>query len=56
MCFYRKTANATSIKSRTFLYVSASVSPAIKAEALEGQSRVLIEQVFDLLSFLSFTA
>jgi hypothetical protein len=56
MCFYRKTANATSIESRTFPYISALVSPIIKAEVLEGQSRVLIGQGFDPLSFLSFTA
>jgi hypothetical protein len=54
--FYGKTANATSIESRTFPYVGASVSPAIKAEAPEGQSGVLTGQGFDPSSFLSFTA
>jgi len=54
--FYGKTANATSIESRTFPYVGASVSPAIKVEAPEGQSGVLTGQVFDPSSFLSFTA
>jgi hypothetical protein len=54
--FYRKTANATSIESRTFPYVGASVSPAIKVVALEGQLGVLTGQVFDPSSFLSFTA
>jgi hypothetical protein len=55
-CFYRKTANTTSIESRTFLYVGISVLPAIKVVAPEGQSGVLTRQVFDLSSFLSFTA
>ena len=54
--FYRKTANTTLIESRTFLYVSVLVLLAIKAKALKGQLGVLIGQVFDLLSFLSFTA
>jgi hypothetical protein len=44
--FYGKTANATSIESRTFPYVGASVSPAIKVETPEGQSGVLTGQVF----------
>jgi hypothetical protein len=52
--FYGKTANATSIESRTFPYVGALVSPTIKVEAL-GQSGVLMGQAFDLSSFLSFT-
>lgn len=54
--FYRKKANATSIESRTFLYVDASVSPTIKVEVPEGQSGVLTGQGFDPSSFLSFTA
>ena len=59
---YRKKANAPSTKDRTFPFVGALVSRAIKAEAQpivkveEQPAKVEVQDGFDPTSFLSITA
>jgi hypothetical protein len=59
---YGKKTNAPATEDRTFPFVGASVSRAIKAEAqpavkVEAQpAKVEAQDGFDLTSFLSFTA
>jgi hypothetical protein len=62
-CIYRERADKSSTKDRTFLFIRASVSRAIKAEAIPAlkvrglpESEVEVQGRFDPTSFLSFAA